>query len=84
MSGAFSSFLDQPGKVVLCRDPRASGVMLREGVIAGLLACGREVIDLGRVDELKAIEHTPTHLRIGAGACQALLRNPKFLPARTG
>jgi len=27
-----------------------------------------EVIDLGRVDELKAIERTPTHLRIGAGA----------------
>jgi phosphomannomutase len=32
---------------VVGRDPRASGIMLREGVLAGLLACGRDVVDLG-------------------------------------
>ena len=31
------------------RDPRASGVMMREGVVAGLMACGRDVMDLGVV-----------------------------------
>lgn len=47
-ASAFGSFLG-PGAVVVGRDPRASSVMLREGVIAGLLACGRQVIDLGLV-----------------------------------
>ena len=44
-ASAFGTFLG-PGAVLVGRDPRASSVMLREGVIAGLLACGREVIDL--------------------------------------
>ncbi len=47
-ASAFGTFLG-PGAVIVGRDPRASSVMLREGVIAGLLACGREVIDLGLV-----------------------------------
>src|SRR5579863_3304595 len=47
-AAAFGTFLGA-GAVALGRDPRASSVMLREGVIAGLLACGREVIDLGLV-----------------------------------
>ncbi len=46
-ASAFGTFLDAPGPVVIGRDPRASGVMIREGVIASLLACGRDVIDLG-------------------------------------
>ena len=46
-AAAFGTFLEPGGAVVIGRDPRASGVMLREGVIAGLLACGRDVIDLG-------------------------------------
>ena len=37
------------GPVVIGRDPRASGVMIREGVVASLMACGRTVIDLGVV-----------------------------------
>ncbi len=45
-ASAFGTFLDSPGPVVVGRDPRASGVMLREGVIAALLACGHDVIDL--------------------------------------
>lgn len=54
-AAAFGSFLD-PGAVVIGRDPRASGVMIREGVIAGLLACGRDVIDLG-VEPTPVIQH---------------------------
>jgi phosphomannomutase len=46
-SSAFGTFLEPGGAVVIGRDPRASGIMLREGVVAGLLACGRDVIDLG-------------------------------------
>ena len=46
-ASAFGTFLAPGGAVVIGRDPRASGVMLREGVLAGLLACGRDVIDLG-------------------------------------
>ncbi len=47
-ASAFGTFLG-PGAVIVGRDPRASSVMLREGVVAGLLACGRETIDLGLV-----------------------------------
>jgi phosphomannomutase len=45
-AAAFGTFLE-PGHVVTGRDPRASGTMLREGVVSGLLACGHDVIDLG-------------------------------------
>lgn len=47
-AAAFGTFLE-PGPVVLGRDPRASGVMLREGVASALLASGHDVIDLGVV-----------------------------------
>ncbi|MEO8025806.1 MAG: hypothetical protein ABI823_05015 [Bryobacteraceae bacterium] len=48
-AAAFGTFLPDPGPVLIGRDPRASGEMLREGVIASLLACGRDVVDLGIV-----------------------------------
>ncbi len=48
-ASAFATFLPSPGPVVVGRDPRASGVMIREGVLAALLASGRDVIDLGIV-----------------------------------
>jgi phosphomannomutase len=48
-ASAFGTFLEAPGPVLIGRDPRASGTMMRQGVIAGLLACGRDVIDLGLV-----------------------------------
>lgn len=35
------------GKIVLCRDGRPSGVMIRHAVLGGLLAAGCEVHDLG-------------------------------------
>jgi phosphomannomutase len=45
---AFGTFVS-PGPIVLGRDPRASGVMLRQGAVAALLATGHDVIDLGIV-----------------------------------
>ena len=42
--------------MILGRDPRASGCMIREGVVSGLLACGHEVVDLGMVSS-PVIQH---------------------------
>jgi phosphomannomutase len=46
-ASAFGTMLEPGRPVYLGRDPRASGVMLREGVLAALMACGHEVVDLG-------------------------------------
>src|SRR5579862_2270318 len=46
-AAAFGTFLEPEAAVVIGRDPRSSGVMIREGLLAGLLACGHDVIDLG-------------------------------------
>lgn len=54
---AFGTFLDKRGKVVIGRDPRASGVMIREGVVASLLASGHDVVDLGIVSS-PVIQHS--------------------------
>ena len=43
---AFGTYLDG-GRVLVCRDTRPSGPMVRAGVLAGLLASGCEVVDLG-------------------------------------
>jgi phosphomannomutase len=48
-SAAFATLLGEPSKVIIGRDPRASGQMIREGVVAALLACGHDVVDLGIV-----------------------------------
>ena len=48
-ASAFGTFVEPGRPVLIGRDPRASGRMIREGVIAGLLACGHEVVDLGIV-----------------------------------
>ncbi len=48
-SSAFGTFLEAGGPVIIGRDPRASGVMIRQGVVAALLACGHDVVDLGIV-----------------------------------
>lgn len=48
-AAAFGTFLEPGGPVIIGRDPRSSGVMLREGVVAGLTACGHDVADLGVV-----------------------------------
>ena len=43
---AFGTYLDA-GRVLVCRDTRASGPMVHAAVLAGLLAAGCEVVDLG-------------------------------------
>src|SRR4029434_701838 len=43
---AFGTYLDA-GRILICRDTRPSGPMVRAAVVAGLLAAGCEVIDLG-------------------------------------
>lgn len=48
-ASAFGTFLAPGGSVAIGRDPRASGLMLSEGVKAGLAATGQQVIDLGVV-----------------------------------
>src|SRR5262245_269240 len=45
-SQAFGTYLDS-GRILVGRDTRASGPMVRAAVMAGLLAAGCEVIDLG-------------------------------------
>src|SRR6266851_9579730 len=64
-AAAFGTFLG-PGAVVIGRDPRASGIMIRQGAIAGLLACGRDVIDLG-VAPTPVIQHAIRRLDAAGG-----------------
>src|SRR3954468_16112382 len=48
-ASAFGTFIELGRPVIVGRDPRASGTMVREGVLAGLIACGHSVLDLGIV-----------------------------------
>ena len=43
---SFGTYLDR-GRILICRDTRPSGQMIRSAVVAGLLAVGCEVVDLG-------------------------------------
>ena len=45
-SQAFGTYLDGR-RILVCRDTRPSGPMVRAAVVAGLLAAGCEVVDLG-------------------------------------
>ena len=65
-SSAFGTFLETPGAVVIGRDPRASGLMIREGVVAALLACGRDVVDLVVVST-PVIQHNIRRLEAAGG-----------------
>jgi len=65
-ASAFGTFLDAGKGVVVGRDPRASGIMIREGVIAALLACGRDVIDLG-VMPTPVIQHAIRRMDAAGG-----------------
>jgi len=65
-SAAFAAFLSEPGPVVLARDPRASGAMIREGVVATLLASGRDVIDLG-VTSTPVVQHALQRMKAAGG-----------------
>ena len=65
-ASAFGTLLEPGAPVVIGRDPRASGLMLREGVIAGLTACGHDVIDLGVVST-PVIQHAIRRRQAGGG-----------------
>ena len=43
---AFGTYLDG-GRILICRDTRPSGPMIRSAVLSGLLAAGCEIVDLG-------------------------------------
>ncbi|PYT31165.1 MAG: hypothetical protein DMG57_06050 [Acidobacteria bacterium] len=65
-ASAFGTFLE-PGKgVIVGRDPRSSGIMIREGVVAALMACGRNVIDLG-IAPTPVIQHTIRRMDAAGG-----------------
>ena len=86
-ASAFGTFVERGRPVLIGRDPRASGVMLREGVLAGLLACGHEVIDLGIVSS-PVIQHAIRRfdaaggISIGASHNTAEWNALKFFGAR--
>jgi phosphomannomutase len=65
-AAAFGTWLEPGGAVVVGRDPRASGVMIREGVLSALLACARDVIDLG-VAPTPVIQHAIRRLDAAGG-----------------
>jgi phosphomannomutase / phosphoglucomutase len=52
LGGAYAAFLDKRGKrgaVAVGRDNRPSGPMLRDALVDGLTAAGRDVVDIGEV-----------------------------------
>jgi phosphomannomutase len=65
-AAAFGTFVDKPSKIVLGRDPRASGEMIRQGVISALLACGHDVVDLSVVST-PIIQHSIRRLDAAGG-----------------
>jgi phosphomannomutase len=65
-ASAFGTLLEPGRPVLIGRDPRASGLMIREGVIAGLLACGHRVLDLGLVST-PVIQHAIRRRDAGGG-----------------
>src|SRR3954471_18306748 len=65
-ASAFGTFVEPGRPVLLGRDPRASGCMIREGIVAGLLACGHEVIDLGIVSS-PIVQHTIRRMDAAGG-----------------
>jgi phosphomannomutase len=86
-AAAFGTFLETAGPVIIGRDPRASGVMIREGVAASLMACGHDVVDLGVVST-PVIQHAINRLdgaggiSIGASHNSAEWNALKFLGRR--
>ena len=73
-SQAFGTYLDG-GTILVCRDTRASGPMVRAAVIAGLLAAGCEVIDLG-VSPTPSLQLAVTWLKADGGIAITAGHNP--------
>ena len=73
-SQAFGTYLDG-GRVLICRDTRASGPMVRSAVAAGLLAAGSEVIDLG-ICPTPSLQLAVTSLKADGGIAVTAGHNP--------
>lgn len=71
---AFGTYLDS-GRVLVCRDTRLSGPMVRSAVVAGLLAAGCEVIDLG-VCPTPSLQLAVTWLKADGGIAVTAGHNP--------
>ncbi|MEZ5352143.1 MAG: hypothetical protein R2762_05860 [Bryobacteraceae bacterium] len=65
-ASAFGTFLEPGATAVVGRDPRASGVMIHQGVLAGLAATGHDVVDLGVVST-PIVQHSIRRLGAGGG-----------------
>src|SRR5688572_11611651 len=73
-SQAFGTYLDG-GRILICRDTRASGPMVRAAVISGLLASGCEVIDLG-ISPTPSLQLAITWLKADGGIAITAGHNP--------
>ncbi len=71
---AFGSYLDG-GRILICRDTRPSGPMIRSAVLAGLLAAGCEVIDLG-VSPTPSMQIAVKSLKVDGGIAITAGHNP--------
>ena len=71
---AFATYLDG-GRVLICRDTRPSGPMVRSAVISGLLAAGCEVIDLG-ICPTPTLQHAVSALGAQGGISITAGHNP--------
>ncbi|MEZ5400896.1 MAG: hypothetical protein R2729_14595 [Bryobacteraceae bacterium] len=73
-AAAFGTFLEPGATAVVGRDPRASGVMLHQGVVAALLATGHDVVDLGIVST-PIVQHSIRRLGAGGGISMGASHN---------
>src|SRR5258708_3607159 len=73
-SQAFGTYLDG-GRILVGRDTRASGPMVRAAVMAGLLAAGCEVIDLG-ICPTPSLQLAVTWLKADGGIAVTAGHNP--------
>ncbi|MGH9873943.1 MAG: phosphoglucosamine mutase [Pyrinomonadaceae bacterium] len=73
-SQAFGTYLDG-GRILVCRDTRASGPMVRSAVVAGLLAAGCEVFDLG-ICPTPSLQLAVTWLKADGGIAVTAGHNP--------
>jgi phosphomannomutase len=71
---AFGTYLDS-GRILVCRDTRASGLMVRSAVTAGLLAAGCEVTDLG-ICPTPTMQLAVKHFGAGGGISITAGHNP--------